>query len=234
MMASFMVDPLGLDLIDRIGVDRVMWSTDFPHNESTYGYSNESLATVVERGRSRRRGDDRRRQHQAVPRARQLMPAGLMATAPPRRGSRRSPTSAGCAASAPSGCGRIMRDQGIDALVLLGNTNVIYATGAIWPLADSGRTHFEQPVAVVLADDEFPHIWSPVRDDERLRAELPADHLHGPVYLDFDEGVAALRRPARRARAAPGPSSPSTSGPTRSGAATFFFAGGPPLDGRQA
>ena len=47
MMASFMLDPLGLDLIDRIGVDRVMWSTDFPHNESTYGYSNESLSTVV-------------------------------------------------------------------------------------------------------------------------------------------------------------------------------------------
>jgi len=34
-------------LLDAIGVDRVMWSTDFPHNESTYGYSNESLATVV-------------------------------------------------------------------------------------------------------------------------------------------------------------------------------------------
>ena len=48
MMASFMVDPLGLDLIDRIGVDRVMWSTDFPHNESTYGYSGESLAAVVD------------------------------------------------------------------------------------------------------------------------------------------------------------------------------------------
>jgi len=47
MVASFMLDPLGLDLIDRIGVDRVMWSTDFPHNESTYGYSNESLSTVV-------------------------------------------------------------------------------------------------------------------------------------------------------------------------------------------
>jgi hypothetical protein len=25
-----------------------MWSTDFPHNESTYGYTNESLASVVE------------------------------------------------------------------------------------------------------------------------------------------------------------------------------------------
>jgi predicted TIM-barrel fold metal-dependent hydrolase len=47
MMSSFMLDPLGLHLLDRIGVDRVMWSTDFPHNESTYGYSNESLATVV-------------------------------------------------------------------------------------------------------------------------------------------------------------------------------------------
>ncbi len=47
MMASFMVDPLGLDLIDRIGVDRVMWSTDFPHNESTYGYTSDSLASVV-------------------------------------------------------------------------------------------------------------------------------------------------------------------------------------------
>jgi predicted TIM-barrel fold metal-dependent hydrolase len=48
MMASFMVDPLGLDLIDRIGVDRVMWSTDFPHNESTYGYSGDSLSSVVD------------------------------------------------------------------------------------------------------------------------------------------------------------------------------------------
>lgn len=47
MMSSFMVDPLGLELIDRIGVERAMWSTDFPHNESTYGYSGESLASVV-------------------------------------------------------------------------------------------------------------------------------------------------------------------------------------------
>ena len=83
----------------------------------------------------------------------------------------------------------IMREQGLDALVLLGNTNVVYATGAIWPLADSGRANFEQPVAVVLADDEWPHLFSPIRDDDRLRAMLPADHLHGPVYLDFDEGV---------------------------------------------
>ena len=48
MCASFMVDPLGLDLIDRIGVDRVMWSTDFPHNESTFGYSERVAGLVVD------------------------------------------------------------------------------------------------------------------------------------------------------------------------------------------
>lgn len=48
MYASFMVDPLGLDLLDRIGVDRVMWSSDYPHNESTFGYSEQSLAGVVD------------------------------------------------------------------------------------------------------------------------------------------------------------------------------------------
>jgi predicted TIM-barrel fold metal-dependent hydrolase len=48
MYASFMVDPLGLEMIDRIGVDRVMWSSDYPHNESTFGYSETSLASVVE------------------------------------------------------------------------------------------------------------------------------------------------------------------------------------------
>jgi Xaa-Pro aminopeptidase len=82
-----------------------------------------------------------------------------------------------------------MRQQGLDALVLLGNTNVAYATGAIWPLADSGRANFEQPVAVVLADDDWPHLFTPMREDDRLREKMPADHLHGPVYLDFDEGV---------------------------------------------
>jgi predicted TIM-barrel fold metal-dependent hydrolase len=48
MYASFMVDPLGLELIDRIGVERAMWSTDFPHNESTYGYTTSSLQNVVD------------------------------------------------------------------------------------------------------------------------------------------------------------------------------------------
>jgi predicted TIM-barrel fold metal-dependent hydrolase len=48
MSASFMVDPLGLQLIDQIGVGKVMWSSDYPHNESTFGYSEKSLAVVVD------------------------------------------------------------------------------------------------------------------------------------------------------------------------------------------
>src|SRR3546814_17185177 len=48
MYDSFMVDPLGLEMIDRIGVDRVMWSTAYPHNESTFGYSEQSLASLFE------------------------------------------------------------------------------------------------------------------------------------------------------------------------------------------
>jgi Xaa-Pro aminopeptidase len=83
----------------------------------------------------------------------------------------------------------VMREQGIDAVVLSGNTNVVYATGAIWPFADESRTTFERPVAVVLAEDETPHLFTPIRSDDRLRSGLPADHVHGPAHLDFDEGV---------------------------------------------
>lgn len=86
-----------------------------------------------------------------------------------------------------------MQAQGVDALVLLGNTNVVYATGAVWPLADASRQSFERPVALVLADDATPHLFSPIRADDRLRAELPEDHLHGPAHLDFDEGVELFR-----------------------------------------
>jgi predicted TIM-barrel fold metal-dependent hydrolase len=47
MCASFMVDPLGLEMIDRLGADKVMWSSDYPHIESTFGYSRNSLNHVA-------------------------------------------------------------------------------------------------------------------------------------------------------------------------------------------
>ena len=57
-----------------------------------------------------------------------------------------------------------MNEKGVDALVLLGNGNVVYATGASWPLLDAGLSHVERPIAVVLADDEHPHLYMPFRE----------------------------------------------------------------------
>jgi Xaa-Pro dipeptidase len=85
-----------------------------------------------------------------------------------------------------------MSDQGVDALLLLGNANVSYAAGASWPYGDSGRSHVERPVAVVVAGDESPHLFTPFGEETAAGSDLPDDHLHGPVYLDFDEGVEAF------------------------------------------
>lgn len=81
-----------------------------------------------------------------------------------------------------------MADKGVDALVLLGNANVSYATGASWPLSDAGRANVERPVAVVVADDETPHLFTPFAD------EVDGVHLHGPTYLDYAEGVEAFAK----------------------------------------
>ncbi len=87
-----------------------------------------------------------------------------------------------------------MADKGIDALVLLANANVSYATGASWPLSDAGRANVERPVAVVLAGDEMPHLFTPFLADAAGQLELDDDHLHGPTYLDVDEGVESFAK----------------------------------------
>jgi len=86
----------------------------------------------------------------------------------------------------------LMADKGIDALILLSNANVSYATGATWPLSDAGRGNVERPVAVVLANDLMPHLFTPFLADAASELRLDDDHLHGPTYLDVDEGVAAF------------------------------------------
>jgi Xaa-Pro aminopeptidase len=87
-----------------------------------------------------------------------------------------------------------MAERGVDAMVLLGNNAVVYATGASWPLGDAGLSYVERPVAVVLADDQWPHLFLPFREGASQESDLPADHLHGPVYLEFDEGVRDFAR----------------------------------------
>ncbi|OJZ72232.1 peptidase [Mycobacterium paraffinicum] len=87
-----------------------------------------------------------------------------------------------------------MAERGVDALILLGNSAVVYATGTSWPLGDAGLSYVERPVAVVLAGDESPHLFLPFREGAALESDLPADHVHGPVYLELDEGVEEFAR----------------------------------------
>lgn len=89
---------------------------------------------------------------------------------------------------------KVMSEQGVDVLVLLGNSNVSYATGASWPLADSGRANVERPVAVLSAEDQSPHLFTSAPELARLHLDLPDHHVHGPVYLEFDEGATAFGR----------------------------------------
>ena len=87
-----------------------------------------------------------------------------------------------------------MAARGVDAVVVLGNSNVSYATGARWPLSDPGRANVERPVAVLTGDDDQPHLFTTSPDLAQLDLGLPEDHVHGPVYLEFDEGAGAFAR----------------------------------------
>jgi predicted TIM-barrel fold metal-dependent hydrolase len=46
--ATFMEDPVGLSMIDRIGADRVLWASDYPHPESVVGRTAASARMVID------------------------------------------------------------------------------------------------------------------------------------------------------------------------------------------
>ena len=85
-----------------------------------------------------------------------------------------------------------MGEQHVDAMVLLGNSNVSYATGASWPLADAGRANLDRTVAVVTADDVDPHVFTTAFHAAQAVLGVPADHVHAPVYLEVDEGASVF------------------------------------------
>jgi predicted TIM-barrel fold metal-dependent hydrolase len=43
-----MTDPTGLSLLDRIGPETALWSSDYPHQESTFGYTRSSIQAVFD------------------------------------------------------------------------------------------------------------------------------------------------------------------------------------------
>jgi Xaa-Pro aminopeptidase len=80
--------------------------------------------------------------------------------------------------------------QGLDGLVLLGCSSVAYATGADGPGEDSGRAGLFRAVAVVVRGADAPHLFTPYWD--AAPPELPADHLHGPLFPDVEDGIGEL------------------------------------------
>lgn len=46
--ATFMTDPIGLSLLDHIGAETCLWSSDYPHQESTFGYTRSSIQAVFD------------------------------------------------------------------------------------------------------------------------------------------------------------------------------------------
>jgi predicted TIM-barrel fold metal-dependent hydrolase len=46
--ATFTHDPVGLRMLDIVGADRIMWGSDYPHQESTYGFSWSVMKEVVD------------------------------------------------------------------------------------------------------------------------------------------------------------------------------------------
>jgi Xaa-Pro dipeptidase len=80
--------------------------------------------------------------------------------------------------------------QGLAAAVLLGQPAVAYAVGARAPAADAARAAHQRMVAVVTADGDAPHLYTAF--PEGVPAELPADHVHDALPVEWPEGAAAL------------------------------------------
>jgi len=76
---------------------------------------------------------------------------------------------------------------GLDGLVLLGSSSVVYATGAAMPAQDGDRAALFRAVAVVVKGESAPHLYTLYADG--APPELPSDHLHGPMFPDLDDGM---------------------------------------------
>ena len=82
------------------------------------------------------------------------------------------------------------REQGLDAIVLLGQGNVAYATGTRVVAADQARAIHRRAVALVTTDGAQPHLWTWYADG--APPDLPGDHVHAGVDLESGNGARRL------------------------------------------
>src|SRR5438094_2695087 len=80
--------------------------------------------------------------------------------------------------------------QDVPALLLIGGSNVQYATGAAALTADASHVYLERPAALVVRGDPWPHLFTPYR--EGAPSDLPPDHVHPAFECESADGVAAM------------------------------------------
>ncbi len=76
------------------------------------------------------------------------------------------------------------------ALLLLGQSNVRYATGAAVLQADAAHAALERAVALLVAGDDTPHLFTPWPDG--VPDDVPVDPVHAACYPESMHGAAAL------------------------------------------
>jgi Xaa-Pro dipeptidase len=90
--------------------------------------------------------------------------------------------------------------SGVDTLVLCGQQNVAYATGAQVPAADHVRASWWRAVAVLESGAPWPHLYTDF--PEAAPAELPAEYLHRAIEVETAAGAAELAGKIRPGRIA--------------------------------
>ena len=80
-----------------------------------------------------------------------------------------------------------MADAAVDTLLLCGQSNVSYATGARVPASDHVRASWWRAVAVLERDEDWPHLYTEF--PEGAAPELPDDHIHPAVEVEAADGA---------------------------------------------
>jgi len=83
-----------------------------------------------------------------------------------------------------------LASKDVAAAVLLGTTNVRWATGARVVSADQGRASHFRNVAVVLNGDPAVHLFT--HHPDGIPADYPADYVHAGLDMECDAGARAL------------------------------------------
>ena len=88
-----------------------------------------------------------------------------------------------------------MDRRGVGAAVLILPGNVAYAGGARAAMADGDRAGYERTVVIAVKGQSAPHLFTSY--PEGAPPELPAEHVHPPLYPDLEDGVRAMAQNLR-------------------------------------